>query len=116
MTPTRRTVNKLLDDILLAAEMAEEIARRGREQFDSDRINRLAAEAVIGRIGDGASKLPAEIRAALPDVPWNEIIGARIHVDHIYHRLDYDLVWDTISEDIPKLRAAIEGYRDRDGA
>jgi uncharacterized protein with HEPN domain len=40
-----------------------------------------------------------------------EIIGFRIVVDHAYHRLDYGRVWNTLSQDIPVLRAAIERYR-----
>ena len=40
-----------------------------------------------------------------------EIIGFRIVVDHAYHRLDYGRVWNTLSRDIPSLRAAIIRYR-----
>jgi uncharacterized protein with HEPN domain len=32
-------------------------------------------------------------------------------VDHAYHRLDYQRVWNTLVEDIPMLRRAIERYR-----
>ena len=28
-----------------------------------------------------------------------------------YHRLDYGRVWNTLRDDIPRLRAAIERYR-----
>jgi uncharacterized protein with HEPN domain len=42
---------------------------------------------------------------------WKEIIGFRIVVDHAYHRLDYGRVWNTLCEDIPGLRVAIERYR-----
>jgi hypothetical protein len=44
----------------------------------------------------------------MPGVPWKEIIGFRIVVDHAYHRLDYGRVWNTLSQDIPRLRAAID--------
>ena len=60
---------------------------------------------MIGRIGDAASKLPEEIRAAMPELPWKEIIGFRIVVHHAYHRLDYGRVWNTLRDDIPRLRA-----------
>jgi uncharacterized protein with HEPN domain len=42
-----------------------------------------------------------------------EIIGFRIVVDHAYHRLDYGRVWNTLSADIPRLRAAVNEYRER---
>jgi uncharacterized protein with HEPN domain len=107
----RRPVEKLLDDILQAADVAAEIARRGRERFESDLVAQFGAEAVVGRIGDAASKLPEEVRASMPDLPWKEIIGFRIVVDHAYHRLDYGRVWNTLCDDIPRLRAAIERHR-----
>jgi uncharacterized protein with HEPN domain len=52
----------------------------------------------------------------MPGLPWKEIIGLRIVVDHAYHRLDYGRVWNTLSQDIPKLRTAILRYRGRGGA
>ena len=107
----RRPADKLLDDMLQAADVAAEIVRRGREAFEADPVAQFGAEAVVGRIGDAASKLPDEIRAAMPDLPWKEIIGFRIVVDHAYHRLDHGRVWNTLHDDIPMLRAAIERYR-----
>jgi uncharacterized protein with HEPN domain len=75
----RRPVDKLLDDLLQAADVA--------------------------------AKLPEHVRTSMPDLPWKEIIGFRIVVDHAYHRLDYGRVWNTLCEDIPRLRAAIVRYR-----
>lgn len=111
----RRPVDKLLEDITLAADVAQEIVGRGRGHFEDDLVTQFGAEAVVGRIGDAASKLPEEVRESMPGLPWKEIIGFRIVVDHAYHRLDYSRVWNTLSRDIPRLRAAIDRYR-RQGA
>ena len=54
----KRSVDKLLDDIIQAAAVADEIVRRGRANFESDPVAQFGAEAVIGRIGDAAAKLP----------------------------------------------------------
>jgi uncharacterized protein with HEPN domain len=59
---------------------------------------------------------PSSVRTSMPGLPWKEIIGFRIVVDHAYHRLDYGRVWNTLSQDIPKLRAAIDRYRQGGGA
>jgi hypothetical protein len=45
---------------------------------------RLAGEAVIGRIADAANRLPDDLKAAIPEVPWDDIRDIRILVDHIY--------------------------------
>jgi uncharacterized protein with HEPN domain len=107
----KRSVDKLLDDIIQAAAVADEIVRRGRANVESDPVAQCGAEAVIGRIGDAAAKLSDGARMAMPDVPWKEIIGFRIVIDHAYHRLDYGRVWNTLCDDIPRLRAAIERSR-----
>jgi uncharacterized protein with HEPN domain len=107
----KRPVDKLLDDILQAADVAAEIVRRGRDAFESDTVAQYGAEAVIGHVGDAASKLPDDVRASMPEIPWKEIIGFRIVVDHAYHRLDYGRVWNTLCEDVPRLREAIDRYR-----
>jgi uncharacterized protein with HEPN domain len=106
-----RAAAKLLDDILLATDVAAEIVKHGRDRFAEDHVLQFGAEAVIGRIGDAASKLPDDVRASISDVPWKEVIGFRIIVDHVYHRLNYDRVWNTLVADIPQLRAAIQRYR-----
>jgi uncharacterized protein with HEPN domain len=107
----KRPADRLLDDILQAAAVAAEIVRRGPANFESDPVTQFGAEAVVGRIGDAASKLDEEVRAAMPEIPWKEVIGFRIVVHHAYHRLDYGRVWNTLCEDVPRLCAAIERYR-----
>jgi uncharacterized protein with HEPN domain len=34
---------------------------------------------------------------------WSEIIGMRHQLVHGYDRIDFDVVWDTATEDIPHL-------------
>lgn len=52
-----------------ASSAADEIVNRGIDAWNSDRLLRLAGEAVINRIGDAANKLPEEVRNAIPEVP-----------------------------------------------
>lgn len=98
----------MIGDLLEACDEAAEIVRRGRERYDSDKIHRLAAEAVVGRLGDAAQKLWEAFGTQLPtQIPWKDIVGIRIVVDHAYHKIDYDVVWSTLETDVPDLRHAI---------
>jgi uncharacterized protein with HEPN domain len=65
----RRPVDKLLEDIILAADVAHEIVDRGRHHLETDLVAQFGAEAVVVRIGDAASKLPEEVRASMPGLP-----------------------------------------------
>lgn len=49
-----------------SAEAARELVGRGRESYESDRMPRLAGEAVVGRIGDAAAKLRDQVGDELP--------------------------------------------------
>ncbi|MGC9155200.1 MAG: DUF86 domain-containing protein [Ferrimicrobium sp.] len=85
---------------------------RGIDAWREDRLLRLAGEAVISRIGDAANKLPEEVRLSTPQVPWDEIRSNRILVAHIYHRIDYEIIWETLVKDIPQMVNALAGWRE----
>ena len=106
-----RSTDKTIGDLLDAAGAAAEIVARGEEAWNNDRLLRLAAEAVINRIGGAAAKLPDDVRAAMPEVPWDDIRANRVLVAHIYHRIDPRLLWATLSQDVPQLAAELERWR-----
>ena len=70
-----RGVDDLLADLAEAADAAAELVRLGKNRWNSERPLRLAGEAVIGRLGDIATKLPDEVIKATPEIPWREIKG-----------------------------------------
>lgn len=111
MTPERsRPLEAVIADIEQSGDSAAELIARGRAAWDNDVLLRLAGEAVIGRIADAATRLPVEIHDAIPDVPWEDIRDIRILVDHVYHRIDYDALWETLRDDVPHL---VSRLRDR---
>ena len=109
---SRRRVEAVLADVEEAAAAAAELVARGKTAWDEDGLLRLAGEAIIGRIADAAGRLPEGIRSAVDDVPWDDIRDIRILVDHIYHRIDYAILWRTLEEDVPHLRSRLRDYRE----
>jgi uncharacterized protein with HEPN domain len=108
-----RGVDDLLTDLAEAADAAAELVRLGKDRWDAERPLQLAGEAVIGRLGDIAAKLPEEVVKGTPDIPWREVRGMRIIAAHAYHRIDYDEVWITLRDDVPRLDRAIKRWRER---
>ena len=106
-----RGLDDLLADLAEAADAAAELVRLGKERWDSERPLRLAGEAVIGRVGDIATKLPDEVTEATPEIPWRKVKGMRIIAAHAYHRIDYEEVWVTLRDDMPRLDQAIKRWR-----
>ena len=110
-----RRVDDLLADLAEAADAASELVSLGKKRWDAERPLRLAGEAVIGRLGDIASKLPDEVIKATSEVPWREVKGMRIIAAHAYHRIDYEEVWVTLRDDVPRMDQAIRRWRQTQG-
>jgi uncharacterized protein with HEPN domain len=106
-----RGVDDLLADLAEAVDAAAELVVLGKERWDAERPLRLAGEAVIGRLGDVATKLPDEIIKATPDIPWREVKGMRIIAAHAYHRIDYEQVWVTLRDDVPRMAQVIRSWQ-----
>ena len=106
-----RATAKIIGDLLDAANAAAEIVARGKDAWDHDRLLRLAGEAAISRIGDAAAKLPDDIKTAIPSVPWDHIRANRVLVAHVYHRIDYEILWATLARDVPSVAADVETWQ-----
>jgi uncharacterized protein with HEPN domain len=106
-----RGVDDLLADLAEAADAAAELVSLGKKRWDTERPLRLAGEAVIGRLGDIATKLPDEVTKATPEIPWREVKGMRIIAAHAYHRIDYEEVWVTLRDEVPRMNETIKRWR-----
>ena len=81
---------------------------RTRADLDSDFVIRRALFSCIAEIGEATSKLTDEARSSLPGLPWQEMIGMRNRIIHGYNRVNRDVVWQTVHEDLPSLLATLE--------
>ena len=79
------------------------IAGRTRADLDTDEQLRFALTRAVEIIGEAASKILLETRLAIPSVPWVDIIYMRNRLAHAYFDIDHDIVWETITRDIPDL-------------
>jgi uncharacterized protein with HEPN domain len=98
-----------LRHMLDAAREAQGFAStRSRSDLDEDRQLLLALVKAIEIVGEAASRVSAETKAALPDVPWQDIVAMRHRLIHGYFDTDVDIVWSTVSQDLPPLQAQLE--------
>jgi len=62
-------------------------------------------------IGEAAAQLSEELKKGHPEIPWRVIIGMRNVLIHDYVQTNYEMLWQTVKEDLPplqKLLTAIE--------
>lgn len=112
MTP--RPIDARLRDILVAGEYAAMIVDRGRGRFDDDIVLRLAGERVTEMLAEAVNAAADQLEDAYPDYPWHEPIGMRNLLAHEYWRADPELIWVTLTDDIPEVVALVSGLLDRD--
>ncbi len=68
----------------------------------------LALTHLVELIGEAASQVPGEFQAQHPEIPWPKIIGTRNRLIHGYDFVDYDILWDTVTNDLPPLITELE--------
>jgi uncharacterized protein with HEPN domain len=93
----------------MAREAVQAMAGIDRASFEADKNLRLAQVHRIQIIGEAARRVSAAGRRALPTIPWSQITGMRHKVVHDYMTIDYDIVWDVLTRDLPPLITALEG-------
>jgi len=76
---------------------------RSREAFDTDEDFALIIERLVEKIGEAARCVSYELREAHPEVRWKEIVGVRHRLAHDYTNVDYDILWQIVSNDLPVL-------------
>ena len=68
-------------------------------------------DAIIRRIqiiGEAVKKLPADVTARAPEIPWRKIAGIRDKVIHDYVDVDIELVWEIAQKDLQPLKMAVQ--------
>lgn len=74
----------------------------------SDRRTQAAVLYEIVVIGEAANRLSPPFRADHPTIPWKDIIGMRNILAHQYDKVDSEVVWDAVRQDIPELIALLQ--------
>jgi uncharacterized protein with HEPN domain len=99
--------------ILDAAREAISFAdNRSRTDLDTDRKLNLSLVRLLEIIGEAARGISEEFRQNHPDLPWNKMVGMRDRLIHGYFDVNLDVVWETITEDLPDLVAQLEKIMD----
>ena len=66
-----------------------------------------AVRSAIKVIGEAAKNVPDTIKEKHQDIPWREMAALRDKIIHGYFRIDYSIVWNVISDDLPAIEPKI---------
>ena len=58
-------------------------------------------------IGEAAARVSEDLRGCHPEVGWPDIVGFRNIAVHAYFVVDWSIVWETATQDVPRLRQQV---------
>jgi uncharacterized protein with HEPN domain len=96
-----------LADVLAAIERIRLYVQGDRTRFDTDEVLQNAVLHWIEIIGEAARGVSDKVRATHPEVPWRVMTDMRNRVTHGYFDIDLDVVWNTVTRDLPKLQESV---------
>jgi uncharacterized protein with HEPN domain len=83
----------------------------GQEEFVARGITYDATLRNLELIGEAATHIPDEVRAAHPEIPWRMIIATRNRLIHGYLGIDDDTLWSIIQDDVSSLLPLLKSLR-----
>lgn len=98
-----------LRHMLDAAREAMDMASgQQRADLDTDRKLCLSLVHLLEIIGEAATGVSSDLRLKHPDLPWKKIMEMRNRLIHGYFDVNLDVVWQTVTEDLPGLVTQLE--------
>ena len=79
-----------------------------KEQLLQDETLRRAVVRSLEVIGEAVKKVPPEFRQKHGHIDWRAIAGMRDRLIHDYFEIDYDIVWEVVTEKVPVLKQEIQ--------
>lgn len=107
----------VLQDIERHIHLASEfVAGIGYEAFRNDTRTVFAVIRCLEIVSEASRRLPDELKARHPSIPWRDIAGAGNVYRHDYEDVAAKLVWDTVQVALPALQAVIAQEIERVGS
>jgi uncharacterized protein with HEPN domain len=103
------------DDFLSVRQMRDHAAEainladgRTRHDLESDRVFELALTRLLEILGEAAGRVSITTRNKCPGIAWSSIVGLRNRLIDGYDQVDFDILWEIVSRDLPPLLVELE--------
>jgi len=91
-----------------AREAVEMLAGKQPEDLKQTRMLQLALVRLVEIVGEAATQVSDTGQQRYPSIPWRKARGMRNRLVHGYDKIDIQVLWDTITDDLPPLIAELE--------
>jgi len=83
-------------------------SNKGKDAVFNDPVLSRAIVRSLEIIGEASNKLDLEFKAEHSAIEWRKIVNTRHKLIHNYFGIDYDIVWDIITNKLPDLFNYVE--------
>ncbi len=95
----------ILDETEFLMDRAQGLTR---DQFMRDATLKRAFVRSLEVIGEASKQIPDELKQRYLHLEWRAMAGMRDRLIHRYFGVDYEIVWDVVTNKIPLLHQAIK--------
>jgi uncharacterized protein with HEPN domain len=104
-----KAADTALRDILHHIDLAQRfVDGLHRADFLADTRTVYAVTRCLEIISEASRRLPDDLKARHPAIPWKQMAGAGNVHRHDYEDVAARYVWDTVLRDLPPLRVVVE--------
>ena len=111
MSP-RDWIDRIRDILDAIAEIQDFVQGMDFDSFCADARTLRAVELDLIIIGEAANGIPCEVEEQHTKIPWSLMRAMRNRLVHVYFSIDERLLWDTVRNDLPVLRFALQSLID----
>ena len=86
-----------------ATAILDFIDGKTRKHLNNDRMFSNAVIRELEILGEAANHISKTTQKSFPELPWKQLIAMRNTLIHAYFEVDYDIIWETVNNDLPPL-------------
>ena len=105
---TQRDAARAINQMLRSCREAQEVlGALTPAEIEASLLHRLALPRALELIGEASTRVPPDIRAQYPEVPWREVVDFRNVLIHFYDRIDFAIAVAAVRDNLPVLIAQL---------
>lgn len=108
MLPDQRDAGRLWSMVRHARYVVRKAASITRDELIRNEDHQYAVTKALELIGESVRVLSEPFRAAHPQVPWDKMKCMRHLLVHEYEKVDWDVIWETITIHVPAFLSYVE--------
>ena len=84
------------------------LAGRSLADFAADPLRRMAVERLFEIMSEASRYIPNETKEREKDIAWQKLADLGNLLRHAYHRIDPNVLWDIVENDLEPLKRFVE--------